>query len=184
MSTTTEPEVSHTATPWAVVEGWPIKIVPAGQELRPIGGSIDARRDRENYGQVIGCTESSIRRYPLAVQKANAAFIVRACNAHDALVSAMKDMLACAEGSGWHCLPAARAAIELATTGAPESGHAISLTRDDCGVVLGAMDSAIRDLESDIHAGMNSDDEDELQVVLDGWKRVAEKIESQLSKGR
>lgn len=89
--------VEHTPTPWAASRLWPTKIVNLSHVDRPMGGSIFEDEDRNRYALVIAdCPVNASSGFAHAIApaqaKANAAFIVRAVNAHDDLVKALEEI--------------------------------------------------------------------------------------------
>lgn len=68
-----EHKLDHTPTPWQEGEDWRIESVTPG------GGAI------------VVCSERSVGDYR------DRAFIVRACNSHEALLAALQDLVAAAE---------------------------------------------------------------------------------------
>jgi hypothetical protein len=82
---------SHTPTPWAVA--WDGSIVPGSHVNRALGFSIDDNMGRNHYAQEIVPVLDDDR-FGRGTARANAAFIVKACNSHGELVAALED---CAE---------------------------------------------------------------------------------------
>lgn len=81
--------MEHTPTPWMHLDGrW---IIPVSQQDRKIGGSTNKSEDRENYAAEICFMRDNETRFKKGEVRANAEFIVRACNSHDQLVAALKD---------------------------------------------------------------------------------------------
>lgn len=78
----------HTSTPWS---SWNDHvIIPAAHAGRKIGGSTNNKEDREDFAHEICRISRNSNHYTADEASANAAFIVKACNSHDALVEALK----------------------------------------------------------------------------------------------
>lgn len=89
--------VEHTPTPWAASRLWPTQIVSFDHVNRPMGGSIFEDEDRDRFALVIAsCPVNAYSGFAHEIApaqvKANAAFIVRAVNAHDDLVNALEEI--------------------------------------------------------------------------------------------
>lgn len=87
--------MSHTPTPWANHVNFHEYIVPLTDQDKAVGASSNGERDKR-YAKVIARidwesleTEDFKHRIWKEEGEANAAFIVQACNAHDALVEAL-----------------------------------------------------------------------------------------------
>jgi len=113
----------HTPTPWAVQEnGFKTQFIygsDATQKKSPMGVA---------YNELVAGGD-----HPSTLNAANAAFIVKACNSHDALVKALTDMVAMyvdlvdsGDAGFWDAekvdeVIASRAALALAATPAQSS---------------------------------------------------------------
>lgn len=117
-----------TPRPWVAHKQWPAYIIPASDAEKRLGGSVDADHDRNVYATIIARANHDERGFAHDTTKAqaaaNAALIVRAVNAHEALVEALKDgieALAFCERAGMKINPPSldkmRAALSLATRG-------------------------------------------------------------------
>jgi hypothetical protein len=81
----------HTPLPWiAVGSYW---IIPATHQERAIGGSTNAKDHVEKFAHVIATVEQDEKRFTHEQVEANAAFIVRAVNSHEQLVTALHQIL-------------------------------------------------------------------------------------------
>jgi len=95
--------MSHTSTPWTDHDGTTADRTPEWHEIHASGGRVIATLEQDAYNDKWGeWTPEEVR--------ANAEFIVRACNAHDELLVACKEMETYIEGwldasqlgAAWH----------------------------------------------------------------------------------
>lgn len=89
-------KAEHSPLPWAVHPTWRECVIPASDAHKSIGGSVDEIEDRERFATLIARMEGNdLSRFAHDRQRrkemhGNAALIVRAVNAHDALYNACK----------------------------------------------------------------------------------------------
>ena len=78
-----------TSRPWAVF--WDGMIGPSAHVGRPLGGAVNDTVDRDQYAQQICRVHHD--RHGRGDLAANADFIVRAVNSHDALLASLEEIL-------------------------------------------------------------------------------------------
>ena len=81
----------HTQTPWAQVHGFPEYITVEADKDKKVGAHVDIVQHREIFARQIAWLGPDERHGITSDEgKANAAFVVRAANSHDALVEALE----------------------------------------------------------------------------------------------
>lgn len=89
-------QAKHTPVPWAVHTTFPTYVVPLGHEQKGIGGSDNPEDEARDFAKTIAREEGTefpqFYRSRLLPEeaRANAKFIVRACNSHADLLAALK----------------------------------------------------------------------------------------------
>lgn len=82
-------DTEHTPTPWLIERG------PTGCRIN------SSERDTDGRNRSVALTAGDGSSYPATVNEANAEFIVRACNTHDDLLAACKEILPHCKSTGY-----------------------------------------------------------------------------------